>query len=394
MDGLPIVRNNELVIGNYLRHLELKDYKDRTIFNKVWQLVPFFQFTNYKPVTEVTRQDIESYMLFRKKTKKPNTVHTNMTELHFFFKWLLPDNTFFESIKTKNEKNRLPVTSILTQSEVLQMVSACNCQRDRALIFCLWETAGRLDEVLSIKIKDIQFDKYGAVVTVKGKTGMRRVRVIDSVPDIQLYINQMNRSPEDYLFPAAKKKTKLSQRGTGNMIDRVAASAGLDKHVHPHLFRHSRLTHLVKQGFSEMELRIMAGWENTSSMPAIYLHLSDKDTEDKILAMHGIIHEERKEEPIKAAIKVCPRCQVSNPFDSLFCRSCSMVLDPKEARRLEAEAVQQVDRSELETLKAQYEKLNNLFSEFAEGVFAEDAETKQVKANNMKRLVLLPEEED
>lgn len=42
------------------------------------------------------------------------------------------------------------------------------------------ESCCRIGEILSLKIKNIQFDEYGIVLTVNGKTGMRRVRIIDS----------------------------------------------------------------------------------------------------------------------------------------------------------------------------------------------------------------------
>jgi hypothetical protein len=241
----------------------------------------------------------------------------------------------FCNIRTKIEKNSLPADAILTPTEALQTVKACKNQRDRAFVFTLWDSAARLDEVLSLKIKDAIFDKYGAVLTVKGKTGMRRIRIVDSVPDLQLWVNQYHGDPDDYLFP--NQMGKMSHRGAQNLITRAAERAGLkDRHVHPHLYRHSRLTDLTKKGLGEMELRLFAGWELSSNSPATYIHLSGKDIEDKILTLHGIIQADKKEEA-KATIKICPRCQVSNPFDSLFCCACSMILDSVIAQKTENE---------------------------------------------------------
>jgi integrase len=47
----------------------------------------------------------------------------------------------------------------------------------------------RIGELLSLNIGHVQFDRYGAVVIVNGKAGMRRFRLISSVPDIQTWIN-------------------------------------------------------------------------------------------------------------------------------------------------------------------------------------------------------------
>lgn len=333
---LPIIKNNEDIIKRYLKYLELQSYKEQTVFNKVWGLVPFFKFVKWKQAFDVTQDDIENYVIARRKKYKINTIHKNVTELKFFYGWLKPENNMFCNIKTRMEKNRLPAEAILTQEEALETVRACKNQRDRAFIFVLWDSAARLDEILSLKVKDTVFDKYGAVVTVKGKTGMRRIRLVDSVPDLQLWLNQCQGGTDDYLFP--NSKGKMSHRGAQNLITRAAERAGLqDRHVHAHLYRHSRLTDLTRQGLGEMELRIIAGWEPSSSSPATYIHLSGKNVDDKILAMHGIIQEDRKEE-VKTTTKICPRCKIQNPFDSKYCRSCSMVLDATEAITLEEKA--------------------------------------------------------
>lgn len=350
---------NAPVFENYERYLKLKNKKSQTIHNKIWILKPFFDYIKHKPVDSVTKEDIENFILKRQEKCKPNTVHVSATELKFFFKWYKPQNNFFDNIKTKSEKNKLPEDALITPEELLKLVRACNSQRDRAFIFLLWDTAGRLNEILQLKIGDVVFDKYGGVVTVNGKTGMRKIRIVDSVPDLQLYINQKHGKTNDYLFPARYVETPLTRRGTQNMIDRIAEKAGIERHIHPHLFRHSKLTDLCKQGVGEMELRLFAGWENTSTQPATYLHLSMAHIDSKILALHGIIPEKEKE--VKITTKTCPRCQTVNAFDSIYCRSCSFVLDNQEALNIEKKA-----NEEKEQMKRQIEDLKNDFDLIAQ----------------------------
>lgn len=74
------------------------------------------------------------------------------------------------------------------------MLGVCDNQRDRALIFTLYESGLRASELLSLKIKNIQFDRYGAVIILprRGrknglKTGQRRIRLFDSMPQIYNY---------------------------------------------------------------------------------------------------------------------------------------------------------------------------------------------------------------
>jgi hypothetical protein len=44
--------------------------------------------------------------------------------------------------------------------------------------------------MLSLKVKHIFFDEYGAQLIVNGKTGQRRIRIIASVPYLTEWLNK------------------------------------------------------------------------------------------------------------------------------------------------------------------------------------------------------------
>jgi ribosomal protein L40E len=121
------------------------------------------------------------------------------------------------------------------------------------------------------------------------------------------------------------------------MLKTVANDAGVKKNVHPHAFRHGKLTDLVKRGFKETELRIIAGWEADSKMPATYIHLSGDDVEKKVLASYGIIEDETEKEKMELKPIECPRCKTKNPYDAKYCSTCSMVLDAETTMELDNE---------------------------------------------------------
>jgi len=54
--------------------------------------------------------------------------------------------------------------------------------RDKALISVLYESRCRISDLLTRRIKHIVFDEYGAILMIDRKTGMRRIRLIQSVP--------------------------------------------------------------------------------------------------------------------------------------------------------------------------------------------------------------------
>ena len=77
---------------------------------------------------------------------------------------------------------------MLTSNEIKELASHANNLRDRAFILSLYETGARIGELLSVKIKDVEFDKYGSLVNLNGKTGPRKIRILASSPAISNWL--------------------------------------------------------------------------------------------------------------------------------------------------------------------------------------------------------------
>ena len=112
--------------------------------------------------------------------------------LKVFFKWLKGnDDEYPPEIKwlkpKMKQKYKLP-EELLTEDEVMRLAKAADHPRDRALVLVLYETGCRIGEILTLKMKNIQFDQYGAILKVTGKTGDRRVRIISSAPALSTWI--------------------------------------------------------------------------------------------------------------------------------------------------------------------------------------------------------------
>jgi len=265
-----------------------------------------------------------------------------MLGIKLFFRYLRPDDEekLFENIKIKRQKHRLPVERLLSRADIEKIVNACDTQRDRALIMLLWDSACRINEILSRCVGNIEFDRYGAVMVVDGKTGQRRLRLTACVGDLQTWINThpMKDNPDAPLFITYNRygfgRKRVHEHTVACRMKVLAGLAKIKKPVHPHAIRHARLTDLAKQGFSEMELRIIAGWEAASGMPAIYVHMSGADVERKVLQKAGLCEDEEFKESTLEAIR-CPRCKTINAHDSMFCKTCSATLTDIAAKQVD-----------------------------------------------------------
>ena len=339
---------NLIYLEGYVRSLTLHQLRTTSINDKLRRVYAFLIFFEFRDLMKATPNDIEDFLISRKTkpTKRGRpcshaTIQGDMLGIKLFFRYLRPDDEvkLFENIKIKRLKNRLPVERLLSRSDIEKLVNACDTQRDRALVMLLWDSGCRINEILSRNVGNIEFDRYGAVMVVDGKTGQRRLRLTACVGDLQTWINThpMKENPEAPLFITYNRygfgRKRVHEHTVANRLKVLAELAKITKPVHPHALRHARLTDLAKQGFSEMELRIIAGWEATSGMPAVYVHMSGADVERKVLQKAGLCEEEEFKEMSLEAIR-CPRCQTINAYDSMFCKTCSQTMTDHAARQI------------------------------------------------------------
>ncbi len=293
-----------------------------------------------KPWKEITKEDIEDYIFGMEYS--PSAMDTHKIYIRKFFRWLYKSKDFPELVEwihlSKTRKRKLP-GDLLTPAEIKMMIDAAGeSLRDRALAAVLYESGCRLGELAGIKLKDAVPDQYGIVIIVHGKTGDRRIRLIDSVPDLNQWLNvHPNRETDKPLF-AHKRNTekRLEEKGIYLIIKKLAKKAGIKKSVYPHLYRHTRSTHLAKD-FTDSELKIMQGWTPGSRMTEVYVHLSGADIDNKRLEKAGLLtrDEARKEDDTLKA-RVCPRCKTTNPSTARFCPKCGMALDLETAMKIDS----------------------------------------------------------
>ena len=312
----------ELSVGRVVRHLE-----------NMFRVAEWLR----KDLDKVTKDDIKG--LIAKLNSMPYSEWTKQfyrVSLRKFFKWLrksedYPDEVRWLKTTVRNNHTKLP-EEILTQEEVKRLIMGAFGVRDRALVSFLYESGCRVGELLGLRIKDVEFDDYGAKVMLSGKTGMRRVRIVSSAPLLAEWINRhrMNSDPEAPLWINANGK-QLGYRSVRRILKSAAKRAGIKKRVYPHLLRHSRATHLANH-LTEAQMKEYLGWVQSSKMASIYVHLSGRDVDKAILGIYGIKPRESVKEELHP--KRCLKCGSINPPTNKFCSKCGMVLDEETANRM------------------------------------------------------------
>lgn len=207
-----------------------------------------------------------------------------MTSFKKFFQFL-EDNKFIEKNPTLTlgkVKLSRKLPSVLSVEEIEKILDAPNVEdktglRDKAILEMFYSSGLRVSELINLKINDLYFEEE--VVRVFGKGSKERI-----VPMGSSAISWMKK----YLLtsrPLFEKKDKsqgfvfLNNRGTKisrmtiwKLVDYYGKEAGLQKEIHPHLFRHSFATHLLEGGADLRAVQEMLGHSDISTTQ-IYTHV-------------------------------------------------------------------------------------------------------------------------
>jgi len=265
-----------------------------------------------------------------------------------FFKWVDGGDEYpviVRWIRSQPKAKDIPMISksdLITPEEVQKAIRARPYPRDKAFISLLWESGCRIGEIGMMWIKNVTIDDQGAVLTVNGKTGSRRIRVVNSVIYLADWLNNHPNRDD----PEAPLWVNIGSRHHGRMMDYPALqkivtsgfrSAGINKRCNPHLFRHSRASTMANH-LTEFQMNQYFGWKQGSNMPATYVHMSGKDLDGTILKMNGLKVEEEQE---VEKSKICPKCDAFNAIDSIYCSKCAHVLDEREVMKTQADFVEE-----------------------------------------------------
>jgi integrase/recombinase XerD len=255
-----------------------------------------------------------------------STYRTVVVNLRHFLRFIGREDLASKvELPKKVDRKEIVKRKVISKEDILKLINGATDFQDRLLIQLFYESGARRSEIHNLRIKDVQFDEYSAILWLTGKTGTRTIRVYAATPDLVRQINEHpeKKNPEARLFHFGKEGSSEFTHQTIYMRIRNLGERVLGRPIHPHQLRHTRATE-DSSIFTDREMMLRMGWARPDVI-SIYSHLSRRDVDDKDLVLHGFKPKEEFTKPI-LQIRKCPSCKTDNAPYALYCYKCSKPL--------------------------------------------------------------------
>ena len=270
----------------YLQFLRVeKGVSNETIQNYLYDLRQFFTILNKQTTDDLRSDDIQEFV--RIQTQNMLAVPTILRRISCtknFYLFLEKEHIINFQIdlldKPKGAK-KLPIC--ISAEEVEALLNAPNLdkpegQRDKAMLELLYSSGLRISELLSLRLKQINFDR--GMIKVLGKGGKERIVPVGEYAEEYLikYINDgrkknMNKN-SDYVF-LNRYGEPVSRVYFFKQVKKYANEVGILQEISPHTLRHCFATHMLENGAELRAVQEMLGHANITTTQ-IYTNISSK----------------------------------------------------------------------------------------------------------------------
>ena len=279
---------SELIEGflDYARY-EL-NFSPNTVIKYRESLKSFIRHTGDK---EVGQLEVRDFVILKKKLMDNGIGEAYISGLVFAVRSLLNYCRNFLNIHTLDPKQIRPPKRFkrevifLTAEEIERFIDAINTRkitslRFRAIVEVLLGTGMRISEVLSLKLKMINWERREAKIVGKGNKERTVFFTKRSLEWMRKYIERRSDGFEYVFVTNGRIPRKL---GTGDIWRYFGAArkrAKIEKKVTPHILRHTVATNLVFNGCPIVHVKEILGHEKLDTTCKYYLGV-DKEQAKK-----------------------------------------------------------------------------------------------------------------
>jgi len=190
-------------------------------------------------------EDIKQLILWmhEKKYSYSHIVNTSLAIEHY---------TAYKGVPVKLGRPKKPrkiIKNTLTESEVSRIISTTEDIRKKSIISLLAYSGVRNQELCNLKLEDVDLGA-NEIRVLGGKNTKDRIinNSSECTNTLIEYLKQHMRTNGEFLFTTLKNRNQLATCDVRKIVREQRKTAGVEKRVFPHLFRHSLAVNLLKRG--------------------------------------------------------------------------------------------------------------------------------------------------
>ena len=250
-------------------------YSWSTITSYTSSLVGLAKHIRKKELERAEVLEINKYLAEVASTKiSGSKLNIIISAIKFYYTKVIfrPD---FEIEKIKRPRKGRNLPNILSKGEIEMILGALTNLKHITLLYTIYSSGLRLNEILNLRVQDISFDR-NQIFVKKGKGNKDRVVMLSEVLKLLLIKYTDKYKPVYWLFEGRDQKTQYSASSVQKVVKLAAYKAGITKPVTPHKIRHCFATHLLDEGTDLRYIQELLGHKDIKTT-LIYTHVTTKN---------------------------------------------------------------------------------------------------------------------
>lgn len=226
----------------------------------------------YVDIASISPEQVQAYI---DKMAQRGESFSLINQLHsavvYYFSRVEPASSFsLDKLVRPKEQKKLP--KFLSKTEIARLFEHIENLKHLAIVYILYGSGLRRGELISIKLKDIYWDR-NQILIEDGKGGKDRMVNLGHAAKVVLESYFHAYKPQMYLFEGKTEGQPYSASSVSKIIARATRRAGIHKRVTPHMLRHSFATHLMDSGIALPKIQKLLGHKDVKTT-MIYTHVT------------------------------------------------------------------------------------------------------------------------
>jgi site-specific recombinase XerD len=258
----------------FVRELTLRKRSANTIKTYTWFVNQFLHHFRGQDIGQLTGAVIRDYLFknitFQSYSRSYQNQQINAIKRYYEYVY----QRELTDMDLPRPKKGFRIPKVISRADIQNMLDVTENLKHKTIIALLYGCGLRLNELIHIKVGDIDFEENTLFVN-QGKGDKQRVVPIGLVLEKVLRTYLVSYLPESYLFYGRQNK-KYTDKSVQKVVKHAALKAGVAQWVTPHVLRHSFATHLLEDGVDLRIIQVLMG-HKSSKTTEIYTYVSRKN---------------------------------------------------------------------------------------------------------------------